>query len=484
MSITLPHISRFVLWGSLGFVVGVFFNSFVVVSLDTLLFVVVLSALGTFFIFYKNEYSFVFIVFVLLFGLGVVVMQNTLEQISQIENNVGTIFDGEVSVIDDVVKKDWYSQIVVRYDDGTTILLKDDKYTDVVRGDILSLKCVSALPENFEDFDYQKYLFMKGIDYICEDGEYEIVGHKDTFLSVLAQARVYMENIVNEIIPAPQSALANGLLFGGDDRLSDELQQKFAVTGMTHIVAVSGYNVSIIVATIMAIAIFVGIRRNWAVFVAIFGILLFIALIGFPSSGVRAAIMGILVLVAALYGRVSHMYGAILITCAGMLLFNPLLLRYDIGFQLSFLATLGIVAVYPVLEKMFLNRKTSIGILEILLMTIAAQVFVLPVIVYHFHILSVVSLLVNMLVLPILPITMLFVFLMIVVYFIFQPLAIFFGWLAYFLLTYEIRVIDFFAGVRWNSFEIVDINILWFIVYYIMLIGAVVIFSKIKKDEI
>jgi competence protein ComEC len=306
---------------------------------------------------------------------------------------------------------------------------------------------------------------------------------KDTFLSVLAQARVYMENIVNEIIPAPQSALANGLLFGGDDRLSDELQQKFAVTGMTHIVAVSGYNVSIIVATIMAIAIFVGIRRNWAVFVAIFGIFLFIALIGFPSSGVRAAIMGILVLVAALYGRVSHMYGAILITCAGMLLFNPLLLRYDIGFQLSFLATLGIVAVYPVLEKMFLNRKTSIGILEILLMTIAAQVFVLPVIVYHFHILSVVSLLVNMLVLPILPITMLFVFLMIVVYFIFQPLAIFFGWLAYFLLTYEIRVIDFFVGVRWNSFEIVDINILWFIVYYIMLIGAVVIFSKIKKDE-
>ncbi len=484
MSISLPHISRIIFAGSVGFICGIVLISFFTLSIDAILIAIILCTVGFFVIFYKSEFVWIVIVFILLFGIGAVAMQGTLDDIVKKNAIVGTILNGEAYVIDDVVRTDWQSKVIAQYNDDITVLIQDEKYTNVVRGDILLLQCTSALPENFEDFDYQKYLAMKGVDYICEDFEYTIIGHQDSILNALARARVYMENIVNTMIPAPQSALANGLLFGGDDRLSEDLQQKFAVTGMTHIVAVSGYNVSVIVMAVMAVAIFVGVHRKYAVLIAIFGVLLFVALIGFPSSGVRAAIMGILILVAASYGRVSYMYGAILFTAAVMLVFNPLLLRYDIGFQLSFLATLGIVVVYPILEKLFMRRKTSIGIVEILLMTISAQIFVLPIIVYHFHILSVVSLLVNVLVLPILPITMLFVFLMIVISFIFYPLAMFFGWLSYFLLSYEIKVIDFFAQVGWNSIEIMDVHLLWFTLYYIMLIGVVVVASKMKKNEV
>jgi competence protein ComEC len=478
MSIDLPHISRFVLWSSLGFILGVAFLSFVDVEIDVLLFIVVICVISVFFVFYKKQFMWLSIVFALMFGVGAIVMQNTLDNIAVKKQDVGSFVYAKAIVVDDVILKDWYSQIIARYDDGVSVLIKDKKYTDVVRGDILSLKCTKALPQNFDDFDYQKYLAMNGVDYICKDVSYEIIGHKDDFLSLLSRVRVYLEQIVNHAMPAPQSALANGLLFGGDNRLSQDLQDKFSLTGMTHIVAVSGYNVSIIVIAIIAGSIFVGFKRKWAIVISMIGVFLFVALIGFPSSGLRAAIMGTLVLLATLYGRVSNMQSAILITCALMLFYNPLLLRYDIGFQLSFLATIGIVAMYPILESIFIRNKKSISILEILFMTISAQIFVLPIIIYHFHIFSWISLLVNILVLPILPITMLGVFLLIVFDFVFQPLSLFFSWISYFLLSYEIDVIDFFAQKKWGSVEIVNMSAYWFLMYYILLFGIILIFNK------
>jgi len=497
MSILLPHISRIILSGSVGLIWGIACISFFSVSVDVILFLIIICVIGSFAIFYRSEKVWIVIVNILLFGVGAFVMDNVLVNIAKKDENSGIILKGEAIVREDVLQKGWKSEVVLQYKDivhneyhllnteehTITVIIKDEKYTHIQRDDIVLLQCTSALPQNYKDFDYQKYLAMNGIDYVCEDFSYEIIGHEPTVLGRLSQMRMYMENIVNTTIPAPQSALANGLLFGGNDRLSDEMQDKFAVTGMTHIVAVSGYNVSVIAVVIMGIIIFIGVKRQYAVGFAMLGILFFIALIGFPSSGVRAAVMGTLILIAASYGRVAHAYGAIFFTGAVMLSFNPLLLRYDVGFQLSFLATLGIVTVYPILEKYFSARKTSFGIVEILLLTISAQIFVLPIIAYHFHTLSVVSLPANLLILPIIPITMLFVFLLIVVHFIFYPVSIFFGWMAHFLLSYEIGVINIFSQVSWGSVQIETVHVLWFILYYIMLIGVVYIISKRKKDE-
>jgi competence protein ComEC len=185
-----------------------------------------------------------------------------------------------------------------------------------------------------------------------------------------------------------------------------------------------------------------------------------------------------LVLVAATYGRITHAYGAIFLTATVMMVFNPLLLRYDVGFQLSFLATLGIVSTYPLLEGRLVNKKIAFGIIDVLLLTASAQLFVMPIIAYHFHTISLVSLLANVLVLPIIPLTMLFVFLMVVVNFVFHPAALFFGWIAYFLLQYEISVITILARVSWGSVTIEDVSMWWFVVYYIIMGFVVYLLNK------
>ena len=231
MSISLPHISRVILSGSIGFICGVAFISFFSVSVEAGLFCVIICVIGSFAIFYKSSSVWIVIVGVLLFGVGVLIMNNSLVNIAKKDSIVGTVFIGEAIVSEDIVQKSWTSQVTLRYKDlvrseesfavigwrpknNITVIIKDEKYTSVQRDDILLLECTSSLPQNYNDFDYRKYLAMHGVDYVCEDFSYDIVGHETTMLGNLSQIRVYMEKIVNTTIPAPQSALANGLLFG------------------------------------------------------------------------------------------------------------------------------------------------------------------------------------------------------------------------------------------------------------------------------
>ena len=144
------------------------------------------------------------------------------------------------------------------------------------------------------------------------------------------------------------------------------------------------------------------------------------------------------------------------------------------------MATLGIIAGYPVLERYFVSKNAAFGVVDILVLTISAQIFVLPIIVYHFHTISLVSLLANVLVLPIIPITMLLVFLMLVVSFIFYPIALLFGWASFFLLSYEIFVIESLAKISWGSIYVENVYVWWGVLYYVV-IGSIAYFFNKKQ---
>jgi competence protein ComEC len=406
-------------------------------------------------------------VFLLFIAVGTFVMEVHLSEIHYMHTMVGKEIATTMRV-EKMQQRTWQTHVIAR-DTQSNIryLIRDDLYPEVRYGDEIAVTCTPEVAESFEDFDYAMYLATQRIIYICDAHTYSIVGHKDTLFTRLIARRHVMEQVVNTIIPAPQAGLANGLLFGGSDRLSERVQDAFARTGMTHIVAVSGYNVSVIIVAMTSVGIFVGLRRRSAIVLAIISIILFVALIEFPASGVRAAIMGIMVLVAATYGRITHAYSAIIFAAAVMLWHNPLLLRYDVGFQLSFLATLGIVAVYPILDRLLIRGKRSFGLVELIILTVSAQVFVAPVIIYHFHTFSVISIVANVLVLPIIPLTMLLVGVLVISHSIVFPIALVSGWGAYFLLSYELLIIDLLAELPWSNISLSDPSVWYIVLYYI-----------------
>ncbi|MFZ2154175.1 MAG: ComEC/Rec2 family competence protein [Candidatus Moraniibacteriota bacterium] len=488
------HKSQIFLGLMLGFLLGIFWTSFW--SFNLLFFwLVSVMAIGLIVVAYKKKILLFIGLVAIMFALGQLRTFVAISKLDKLSSEIKPIATTTV-ISAEPEKKEFYQNLIVEIpahefllnnpsQDTFKILIRTDLYRDFSCGEKIKLKCQAEIVKNVSDqFDYRMYLAKDKIYYTCPKAQIEKTGSSEKgFLTSILKVRTALEAKINKIIPEPQASLANGVLFGGGNRLSKELQNTFSQTGMTHIVAVSGYNVTIIAEYLMLIGIFFGLWRTQSFYFAVLGIFIFIAMIGFPSSALRAGLMGGLILWAIKNGRLANLDNAVLLAATIMLAINPLLLRWDIGFQLSFLATVGLIKLAPFWDKYFLKKYKTLGILDIILMTISAQLFVLPIILYNFHNLALISILANLLILPVVPLTMLFVFLTAIGGFISPPLSMIFGWLAYTLLKYEIEVISFLAGLKWASLEIAVFNWWGVVIWYFLLLGLVYQINKINNKD-
>ncbi len=213
---------------------------------------------------------------------------------------------------------------------------------------------------------------------------------------------------------------------------------------------------------------------------SILGIIFFVTLVGFPPSAVRAAVMGGLVLFAVRVGRLTNAGNAIIFAAVLMLLYNPNLLRYDTGFQLSFAAALGIIYIFPKLDNLFKKYSNFLNIKTILLITISAQAAVLPIIINNFGSFSFLSILTNVLILPFVPIVMLGGFLLIIISSVNLLFAQILSWPIWLILSYQIEVIKFFASLSFGFVEFNKFSFLFIGIYYLALI-CIVNYKRIKK---
>jgi competence protein ComEC len=403
----------------------------------------------------------------------------------------GQSFSGQAMIIKEPENNGKYQKIVAKIPLGSEaskslkILINANIYPEYQYGDEINLNCTLETPKNYEDgFDYSMYLAKDGIYYVCASPKIELTNRNrgSKFYAGIFSVKNKFQRAIAEIIPAPESGLLEGILLGGDNKLPKNIQENFSKTGMTHIVAVSGYNVTIIAEYLMWALILIGLWRGQAFWAAIVGIFLFILMIGFPSSAVRAGVMGSLLLWAVKNGRLANSQNAIVFSAAVMLLINPMLLRWDVGFQLSFLATLGIVYLYPFWEERMVEKNKIFGVAEILGLTISAQIFVLPVIFMNFGRLSIISLLANVLILPVVPLTMLLGFIAVIFKLIFPILSAAFAWLAYLPLKYEVATINFLASLPWSSVQIEKFAWYWAAVWYILLMRIIFIWRKNKRQ--
>jgi len=292
-----------------------------------------------------------------------------------------------------------------------------DLYSQYEYGDRVLMKGRLEKPKNFtnnvtgKEFDYVSYLWKDGIFYQMFYPEIKLVskGEGNIFKEKLfAFKRVFLSNI-SQVIPEPASSLLGGLVVGAKQSLGKELLDDFRTVGIVHIVVLSGYNVTIVAEALMRFFSF--LPRVASMWVGASSIVLFAIMTGAGATIVRASIMALLVILARATGRTSEITRALFIAGFLMVLFNPKILIFDISFQLSFLATLGLILFPPLLEKYFHFMPTKFQLREFALATISTQIFVLPLLLYKMGQLSLVALPVNLLILIFVPLTMLFGFL-------------------------------------------------------------------------
>ncbi len=264
--------------------------------------------------------------------------------------------------------------------------------------------------------------------------------------------------VLTRMMPEPHAGFVAGVLVGAKSSLSASLKQDFKLTGTSHIIAVSGYNISIIAIYVMAALLWL-VPRPAAFWITILILVGFMLLTGAQASVVRATIMGIAGLVARRVGRLSSSTHILLLTAGIMVALEPAILLGDIGFQLSFLATAGLLWVSPVLEA-WLPFTRSLGVWgETALMTISAQIMVVPLVVWYFKSISIIALPVNILVLPFIPLLMLLGFLTGAIGWILPPLGQLLGILTVMVSSLILGIIRFAAGLSWAS---VPYTMSWF----------------------
>jgi competence protein ComEC len=280
--------------------------------------------------------------------------------------------------------------------------------TEASAGDRIALRATLDEPRDFDGFAYRAYLARQGIGAIARAYEATVIGHELGPAAEIANAvRRWLLDGLNRTVPEPEAALGAGILLGVRSGISPDIGDAFAAAGLTHVVAISGWNIAIVAALVAATLRPLGRRPGgrWMVPVVTVGAIAgYVVLTGSSPSVVRAALMAAAMLIARLGGSRAHAAGALLLAALVMLLAAPPVL-WDVGFQLSLLATAGLIWFGASVEARL--RRLPAFLREPVALTLAAQLTTLPVILLNFERLSLVAPLANVLVVPLVPLVML-----------------------------------------------------------------------------
>ena len=395
----------------------------------------------------------------LFFALGIFRYQLSIPAIN--ENHIA-FYNGQTITFQGIVndepdaRKDHVKYKVKSIDKKGNVLVKASLFPQYQYGDALEIKCKLSAPEPIEDFRYDKYLALSNVYSACYRGRIEKInsGQGNFFKTIIFKIKNKVIAVSGQILPEPPASFLGGLLWGAKKGLPEDILENFKRTGVSHIIAVSGYNITIIAVALTNLFIGLGLSRQKAFLPVVSGIVFFVVITGSPASIIRAGIMGVVALISQTLGRAAKMHHTLAIVGFLMLVFNPKVLIWDAGFQLSFLSTLGLIYFSPVLAKYAKPLPSFLSVKESLTTTLSAIIFTAPLILFQFGRFSIVAPIANLLILPAIPLNMAVGFLAVVLGLIWLPAGQIIGYGSWVILTYVLKVAEMLAHFSWSQVAI------------------------------
>jgi competence protein ComEC len=378
-------------------------------------------------------------------------------------------------VVDEPDVRDYYINLRLRAesierDHGTQpveglVLVRAPRYPQRFYGDRLAVAGKLETPPIFDNFSYKDYLARFGIHSMIRRPQIELIesNQGNPVWTALFGFKVRASQTINRILSEPYASLLNGILLGIETGIPRALYEDFNLTGTSHIIVISGSNIALIA----GIFLLLGQRvfgKRFAPPLAMVGIIIYTFLVGADAAVSRAAFMGGLWVLSIWVGRPGMALNALFFSAIALTLLNPLIL-WDVGFQLSFMATLGLIVLVPPLERIIFGllqrwlRTDQVGLVmallsELLIVTLAAQIITGPLIVYHFGRLSLVSLLSNLLILPVQPPIMIFGGLATLAGMLWLSLGQIIAWLVWLPLAWSVWVVELTVRLPYASLDL------------------------------
>ncbi|MFN8375981.1 MAG: ComEC/Rec2 family competence protein [Anaerolineae bacterium] len=349
---------------------------------------------------------------------------------------------------------------------GITLVQAPRTSLEIHYGDRISATGLLITPAEYDTFSYADFLARSGVFSIMSNAAVEILstGHGNALYGWLLDLKRLAATAIARGLPEPHAGLLSGILLGEDRGISQGLVDDFSAVGASHIVAISGFNMSIVSATVMGLFRKMRVGDRAAAIFGISALLIYTIFVGASASVLRAAIMSSLLIIAPLLKRKTYVPTSLAFVALVMSALNPTVL-YDIGFQLTFFATLGLALFVDPLSKRFeallyrlfprrIANTTTNLLAEPLIVTIAASIMTLPLIAIYFNRLSLVMLPVNLLVVPVQAVLLLLGLAATLVAMIVPLLGQILYWLVLPLLAWTIDVVRLFARLPFADVEI------------------------------
>ena len=468
-----------------GIALGSFFHFQIWLFLTVLLFALLMFGYGMFLSGKEMLHITLASIFIFALLLGVVRIsfsdlykRSALDSYTDQQSLIQGVVAGEPDVREDNAKltvevQKINSQVV----QNENILLSVSLYPEFHYGDEIKFTAKLQAPQNFSAnddgriFDYVGYLRARGIWYTAKVYKAELVSVNNgnpVVAGLLKIKNIFKDSIQNNI-SEPESSLMNGILLGAKQSLGKDILAEFQETGTSHVVVLSGYNIAIVASSVMALLS--KLSQNLSFGFGVVSIILFTILSGSGASANRAAVMVVVALFAKRFNRDYKAGRALGFATLLLLAPNPLLLVYDPSFQLSVLATVGMLFVSPLLLPRFKFLTEKFGIRETISTTVGVMLTTLPLLVYTTGIVSLVSLPVNVAVLGVVPTTMLFGFITGLLGLVSPYLGLVPGFFSFVLLKYILTVIHYGANLPFAYVKLPEFPLgVLFGVYFVIII--------------
>lgn len=435
----------------------------------------------------------------LIFALGTARMTYypLTSSIAVLNNSGGMTIEGVVvdapDVRDDRIDLRVEAEIAAQgghvYQVSGLVLVRAPRHLDVRYGDRIRATGRITQPAVYDTFSYADYLARSGVFSLLRDTSVEVLssGHGSPLSQTLIDARTAAADLIAAYLPEPQAGLLTGILLGSERGISPALSDDFAATGAAHVVAISGFNMVIVSGVVMGILKRITSRTALPVIITLMVIMIYTVFVGANAAVIRAALMSGLLLVGGALRRRTYAPASLAFAALLLAVANPLVL-WDLSFQLSFAATLGLALFADPLQAAFerglyrmLPRKLArrlIGVLsEPIIVTLAAMTLTTPLIALYFGRFSLVTLPVNLLIVPVQSFILIFGALALFSALVWPLLSQVLFWSVMVLLTWTIEIVRRFAALPFADVEL-SLSSRWVSLIFLCVLGWAILEAK------
>lgn len=387
-------------------------------------------------------------------------------------------------------------KLVICYE-GEKILVYSTLYPYYNYADFLEIEGKVTAPEVFSDFNYPKSLELRGIYSIFYYPKIKLLNSashnplNSKFRKVLISIRQSGRRVINKSMPEPEASLASAMLFGYKRSIDSDDSELFSEVGISHLLAISGAHIGILAAILLLIFSFLSLGRKTSFILISIFLFSYPIASGLSSSAIRASLMGFLAFLATACGRKNQAFRALIFSASLMLIFNPMLLGFDLAFQLSFSAVLGIILFESILKRVsdrliennFRSnfwKKVYSFIFSLLNLSISAQIFTWPIILLNFKKIPFISIFSNIFLAWTLPFILALLLIAIFLSFILPSLSLIFFWPSYVLINFVYFVSNFLSSLNFPMLHLEDPNYFIIFLYYFSLI-LFILYKKRKR---